>query len=812
MRSRNPNVLSLHLLDIDGHLITKSVSRQYQYSSPLNRREFIETVWPMIYQQPGTLYVGPLKAEQGESYVDMVTLVTDNIGLSSAALVVRVDLTELAKQTIITQIGQTGHVYIVDDQGHIVLAKDIARIGQQSHLGTPAHHAHHAHIHQGIDGHSLFAAVQPLDLVPWYVVIEQPMREAFVPFIWPAILSVLLILVGTVLILRLIRLNIVLTSDITQPINALSQASQALATGQWQVTVPDNSAITELNTLAYSFNRMAENLQKSYAQLETTLNKITSHNQTLKQFLNAMPVGVTIVDADAQPYYSNHRVQDIGYHGLMTPLLDETTSTPSPFYRVNTHTPYPDEQLPIVRALQGESVTLDDIELHVRNQVIALEVWANPIYDQQGTVQYAIAAFQDISQRKQLEAEQAQTQLALERTNQELIRATRLKDEFLANMSHELRTPLNAIMGMTEGLLDYSFGELNPSQVKALKTVHRSANHLLTLINDILDVAKIESGQLELNLQPVGLSALCSSSLAFIKQQAFKKRLQISSDVPPSLPAVMLDERRILQALINLLNNAVKFTPNGGTIRLTADRKLETITSANGDPFPQPFLHLALHDTGIGIAPEDMDTLFQPFVQIDSALNRQYTGTGLGLALVRQLAELHGGSVTVTSEVGVGSCFTLVLPWVESVQAPSPSLTDDMGQQETLPRVLHPPLVLLAEDNEANILTFSSYLKSKGYGLHIAQDGEEAIALAHAEHPDIILMDIQMPKCDGLEAIRRIRNDDALKAIPIIALTALTMKGDRDRCLAVGADEYLDKPVKLKQLVATIQHLLADQY
>ena len=495
----------------------------------------------------------------------------------------------------------------------------------------------------------------------------------------------------------------------------------------------------------------------------------------------------------------------------MTPLRDKIMPNPSLFLQAQTHVPYPDDQLPLVRALQGESVTLEDIEVHVDDQVIALEVWANPIYDQQGTVQYAIAAFQDISSRKRLEAERHQTQLELERTNQELTRATRLKDEFLANMSHELRTPLNAIMGMTEGLLDYTFGELNPTQAKALQTTYRSASHLLSLINDVLDVAKIEAGQLELNLQPVALGPLCSSSFVFIKQQAFKKKIQLVSDVPTTLPDIMLDERRILQALINLLNNAVKFTPEGGTISLKAERKIETIASASGDTFRQVFLHLAIHDTGIGIAADAMDSLFQPFVQIDSDLNRQYAGTGLGLSLVRQLAELHGGEITVTSEVGVGSCFTLVLPWIESLSSSSSPPSDDVCTQEALPHVSHTPLVLLAEDNDANVLTLSSYLTSKGYALQIAQDGKDAIALAHTKSPDIILMDIQMPECDGIEAIRSIREEEELKSIPIIAMTALTMEGDRDRCLAAGADEYLSKPLKLKQLVATIQHLLSAQ-
>ena len=811
MRSRNPNIIHVQLLNANGDLLAHSTSRHYQSSRLLPEREFAEQVWPAIDKRFGELYIGALKNDQNVSYVDISTVVTNDIGLSKAVLVIRVDLTELAQQIVAPQVGSTGYVYIADAQGRIVLARDIGLIGQMSHLGTPANHAYHAHIHTGLDSKPLFSVVQPLDLVPWYVVIEQPIGEAISPFIWPTILSLFLISMGTVLMLRLVRSHVALTHGITQPINTLCQVSQTLAAGQWQVTVPNHSAIEELNTLATSFNQMARNLQQSYEQLETTLDQIKANNQTLKQFLNAMPVGVTIVDAEARPYYSNHQGQNIANYGPMF----HSPNTPAPsssfvFYRAQTNTLYPYEELPITRALRGETVTVDDIEIHVEEQPIALEVWANPIYDQQGTVQYAIAAFQDISQRKQLEAERSQTQLELERTNQELIRATRLKDEFLANMSHELRTPLNAIMGMTEGLIEEVFGAILPKQEKSLKTIYRSAAHLLSLINDILDVAKIESGQLTLNMKPVNLTSLCSSSLAFIKQQALKKQIQVISDVPSSFPLVMLDERRILQALINLLNNAVKFTPEGGQIKLTISQRNEAVESGHDQISSPDFFHLTVRDTGIGIASDDMDKLFQPFVQIDSTLNRQYSGTGLGLALVQQIAELHGGSITVDSTEGVGSCFTLTLPLKEVSQSPVALETTTLtASEETQPHLDYQPSVLLAEDNIANVMTFSSYLKSKGYGLRVAQDGNEAIALAHEEHPDIILMDIQMPGCDGLETIRRIRADGDLQSIPIIALTALTMEGDRDRCLEAGANEYLGKPLKLREMVVTIQNVLA---
>ena len=315
----------------------------------------------------------------------------------------------------------------------------------------------------------------------------------------------------------------------------------------------------------------------------------------------------------------------------------------------------------------------------------------------QGEIEFFSFIMRDIQTRKEYEQK-------LELTNAELLRATRLKDEFLANMSHELRTPLNAILGMTEGLQEKVFGTINPEQLKALQTIERSSSHLLSLINDILDLAKIGAGQLELDCSAIAVASLCNSSLAFIKQQALNKRIQLESKLPPHLPYLLVDERRIRQVLINLLNNAVKFTPEGGQIILevTPLRPPQTI-----DPLPPPFLELAVIDTGIGIAAENIDKLFQPFIQIDGALNRQYEGTGLGLSLVKRLVELHGGQVGVTSELGVGSRFTMTLPCTESqpirASANFPSEADSSSNVPVLKTSEMSAVILLAEDNDASI-------------------------------------------------------------------------------------------------------------
>ncbi|MEE3717245.1 PAS domain S-box protein [Tumidithrix elongata RA019] len=273
------------------------------------------------------------------------------------------------------------------------------------------------------------------------------------------------------------------------------------------------------------------------------------------------------------------------------------------------------------------------------------------ICDRQGTPIEIVGYFADISDRKLVELE-------LKEANEKLSHATRLKDEFLANMSHELRTPLNAILGMSECLQEEVFGAINARQKQAVLTVERSGSHLLELINDILDVSKIESGKFVLEVDSVSINRLCESSLVFVRQQAVKKSIQINTEIQPDLGEIIVDERRIRQVLINLLNNAIKFTPDNGIVTL----KVKVEAQRNQAQKLEASISFSIIDTGIGIAPKDLDRLFQPFVQIDSSLNRQYEGTGLGLTVVKQITELHGGSVTVTSEIGRGSCFTVRLP------------------------------------------------------------------------------------------------------------------------------------------------------
>jgi PAS domain S-box-containing protein len=418
----------------------------------------------------------------------------------------------------------------------------------------------------------------------------------------------------------------------------------------------------------------------------------------------------------------------------------------------------------------------------------------------------------DVTEQQVALRERKIAEVALLLTNQDLERATRLKDEFLATMSHELRTPLNAILGMSESLQEAVFGAINSRQHQAIATIERSGEHLLSLINDILDVSKISAGKLELNLSKVALTELCKSSLILVKQQALDKQIQIEAHLSVNPDWILVDERRMRQVLINLLNNAVKFTPPGGRVTLTVSVEAATVC----DLTEGACLCFSVSDTGIGIGSTDRSKLFQPFIQIDSSLNRKYQGTGLGLVLVKQIVELHGGTVTIESEVGMGSCFSVILPQTCWQFEPTEIVNTyaDFAPDEIVAPVRIAPTILLAEGNEVIIDTFANYLTAKGYRVILAQTGQAAISILEdcantpTQYPDLMLIDVQLPDLDGTNAIDYFRRQSQFPQIPTIALTALVTAGEREKYLTLGAAAYLTKPVKLLELHHTIQDCL----
>jgi CheY-like chemotaxis protein/two-component sensor histidine kinase len=493
-------------------------------------------------------------------------------------------------------------------------------------------------------------------------------------------------------------------------------------------------------------------------------------------------------------------------------------------------------------------------------------------------------------------------------------------------MSHELRTPLTGILGLSEVLQMGTYGTLTEKQLKYIKSIESSGRHLLELINDILDLSKIEAGKLDMIMDRCSVAELCKSSLQMVKGMSHQKKINIEFSIEPAVMTVHADVRRMKQMLVNLLSNALKFTPEEGRVGLQVKGHVD-----------EDSIYICVWDQGIGIKPEDLKKLFKPFTQLDSALSRQYSGTGLGLSLVQRMAELQGGSITVESAPGEGSRFTIIMPWSEDdtqVQMPEPveegsvplthqlviaekdldserimhtlreigiarfSLTAAQGALEkvvvlrpsailldldpsdcfvslellgrlkqdedtsdipvvvasienhrsqamelgaagflvkpygnqelqaglakvtNLPALTAPllvirsrvtaPVILLADDDENILDMLTEFLQSKGYRAIAAHSGFELLELAPKFHPDLMLVDIQMPGMDGMETMRRVRAhpDPVIASTPMIAVTALAMTGDREACLRAGANEYMSKPLVMKKLLGQIEKAL----
>ncbi len=450
-----------------------------------------------------------------------------------------------------------------------------------------------------------------------------------------------------------------------------------------------------------------------------------------------------------------------------------------------------------------EQGAIKDLEFDMickKGEILPVLLNATATYDAEGRYLQSRSTMFDITERRKVELALLRSRDDLSAANVALERAARLKDEFMANMSHELRTPLNAILGLSESLNEQVAGPLNAKQKKYIQTINDSGRHLLQLINDILDLAKIEAGQIVLNLGQADLRMVCEASLLLVKQLAHRKNQHIEFEMDEGIQYILADERSLKQMLVNLLSNAIKFTPEGEKLGLAAKLDRE-----------EKKVHITVWDHGIGIAEKDLARLFKPFVQLDAGLTRETSGTGLGLALVASMARLHGGGVGVESDPGHGSRFTIMLPW-------EPVIETDLSSRlkiTTKFRALDPnaprPTILLIEDTDTVVMLVRDFLEVAGYNVEVARNGYDGIVLAEKIHPALILMDIQMPGMDGLEITRRIRENPEIKHTPIIALTALAMAGDRERCLAAGMDEYISKPINLNSFTKTIARLLQAQ-
>jgi PAS domain S-box-containing protein len=493
------------------------------------------------------------------------------------------------------------------------------------------------------------------------------------------------------------------------------------------------------------------------------------------------------VDADGRYVYASPRVMEV--LGIApAELLGR-----SPFDFV------PEEDRERVRAdsakIQAAGLSFRNFE-HRVTRVDGATKWISvsgvPIYEADGHVAGYRGASLDITKHREYERE-----LLLQKEAAEA--ADRAKSSFLAMMSHEIRTPLNSVLGFADLVLDTP---LTDRQREYLRTIKGSGDALLALLNDILDFSKIESGRMEIEVRPTDLPRSIRDVMELYHLAAAAKNLRFTAETDADVPQhVLTDPVRLRQILINLVGNAVKFTPDGGAVRIHA-----TLRRGEGDE--EPRIRILVEDTGIGITPEQRKRLFRPFTQADSSTTRRFGGTGLGLAISRRLAALLDGDLGLLEREGPGSVFHIDLP----VRTPSAQEIEGFSHepeteifsregQETLPG--RAPRVLVVDDNTLNRRLTAHLLQQIGAETAVAASAQECFERLEAQGFDLVLMDVQMPVMDGRDATRHIRAQERAKgtpAIPIVALTADAMVGDRERCLEAGMDEYLTKPLRRDEL------------
>jgi PAS domain S-box-containing protein len=454
----------------------------------------------------------------------------------------------------------------------------------------------------------------------------------------------------------------------------------------------------------------------------------------------------------------------------------------------------------INQVLREGKVTNYELTARARNGTLTVVSYnASTFHDRDRVLQGVFAAARDVTELKLFEQR-------LQQKNLELEEASRMKSEFLANMSHELRTPLNAIIGFSEVLVDGLLGEMTDQQRGFIGDIFSSGKHLLSLINDILDLSKVEAGKMTLDLEPVPVFSLFENSLSIIREKAAARDIRLVMDVPMELGSIRSDARKVKQIVYNLLSNAVKFSSEGDEVTLRAERVSRgevgmLSESTMGRSFPLPdnefdeFLKISVTDNGIGISPEGLESLYKPFSQIDSGLARKFEGTGLGLAMVKLLADLHGGAVAVESEVGKGSCFTVWLPFrpseggILTPPKPQPALP-----MEALPGSL---TALVVEDDYKSADLIRVQLEAEGFIVLHAATAETAIVLAARQPLALITLDIMLPNMDGWEFLNKIKQTPALKHIPVVIISIVA---DHTRGFALGAAAVMQKPISRQEL------------
>ncbi len=847
----------------------------------------VESTWFQRTRQ-GRLYLGDVQlSASDEPYLILATPTA-----SGNIVAARVSMSILREVVSSVRFGATGIVYIMDRDSKVIAHNNPNVTLQGLKLGISPDHiedtptplyamsdeikgiTHWHSTYQDFDGISVNGLIMLLPGTDWYVVAEVNTDEATAVSrrAWAA-LGGSMVTFATLVLFFTMR---VLDRRLFQPIAQLRQGAQRIGAGRLDhriVVVGEN----EIGQVAMAFNEMAGHLharqkqlvaqtarlneeveQRRHAQaalqrardeLEAQVaertRELRTANQQLQQELQqrqqsqealatmearlrhllltspAIIFSIRLSEPHAINYISNN-------------IKDATGYSPEEYYaepKFGVIKMHPDDRARVLAEIArlGE---VGRVSYEYRFQVSdGSYKWfhddAVAVFDDAGNMREIVGSIIDIDERKRIEAEQAAIR-------DQAVEASRLKSEFLATVSHEIRTPLNGIIGMADLLIATP---LNDEQMEYVKTMAYSADSLLVVINDVLDLSKVEAGKLTLLAGDFDPAQIAQGVADLLLPRAREKGITLDVEMANEVPGQVTGyEARVRQVLLNLVGNAVKFTEHGGvTVTVSAAPQRD----ATRDDRTHLALHFAVSDTGIGLDEANAAKLFQPFSQVDSSLARKYGGAGLGLAISKRLVELMGGEIGMRSTVGAGSTFWFTVP-VTLVSATPPDQSPDAAPDATgslasaagseaharLPRYLPEainvtplqtgaedavptaarPTILLVEDNLVNQRVALAQLNRMGYAVHAVNNGREAVEAVAQQDYTVILMDCQMPEMDGFEATRLIRQREARRGhaaqrqVPIIAMTANAMNGDREACLAAGMDDYIAKPIYAEAL------------
>jgi len=562
------------------------------------------------------------------------------------------------------------------------------------------------------------------------------------------------------------------------PLTALTDSARRIEQGDFGAahqTLRDD----EIGVLSNSFAKMAHSIQARERELATALTetrdlasvtaearrRVEAAHADLLATLETVPAALMIFNTDSSVRLRNRAATDVFGIEPQNPELRKNYW--ARFKRIaKDGAPIPPDQWISARALRGESVYNEELEIHHPDgRVFPILASGAPLRNDLGHVAGAVVAFQDISRLREVD---------------------RMKDEFVSIVSHELRTPLTSIRGSVQLVLDEPDSVPDPEHRQLLQIALNNCERLVRIINDILDVAKIESGNITLHRKLVNIADLVRQSIQVVEGPASAAQVTIDAKLPARLRPVMADPDRIVQALVNLLSNAVKFAPQGSTVSVTAAGSESMIT-------------LAVSDQGEGIAPENLTRLFKKFQQVDSSSSRRKGGTGLGLAITKALVEQHGGRIFVDSEIHKGTRFSFTLPAATAAEAESVSLAPVVANTDGSARLAVRRVLVVDDDDDFRVL-IRAQLTNAGYEVLDARDAASAMHIARTMRPDIITVDLLMPGLDGWDFIDRLRGEEGLARIPVVVVSGLPEATESDRrpegVAVVTKGEGLDRLLK----------------